>query len=140
MQTKTKFKDKEWKLGVGPVFLVGQNPGKQRKGEQTGRVWEGNRSSDLLLQACLGKENLYFTNICNHQEICDKLLQEKMELRQKIIDYEPRLVICLGNFAYEHLTSLNLNVETIGIQHPSYIARFNKDKEAYVKQIRELIG
>lgn len=140
-ETEVRFKDKLIGDGNGPVtILVGQNPGRQRKSQQTYVVWEGNRSSDLLLEAISGAQNLYLTNVCNYQQMTDgKILEGLEHIRELVEDLEPRRVICFGQFAYSNVMSLGMNVEVVKLPHPSWIVRFNKDRNLWSETLRSYL-
>lgn len=137
-QTEVKFQTKKINVTGGPILVVGQNPGKQRSNEQTFTVWEGNRSADLLLEALDGTQNLFFTNVCNYQVMDEgKILEGLEELREIIEDYEPSKVLCFGDFAYKKVKSLKQNVVVVKMLHPSFIVRFQKDRQEYIQAVRK---
>lgn len=141
MSSAKRFKEKSFFLGKHPVLIVGQNPGRQRKGEQTEVVWEGNRSSDLLLDVLKDQQNIYFTNVCNYQEMTPERISEgQYDLKVLIEQLEPRLIICLGAFAHLGVVALNTDVPVRKFLHPSFIARFNKDRNEYKRKILEVIN
>lgn len=135
----TKFLPK-W-LGqkrLGSVMIVGQNPGKQRNGEQTGVVWEGNRSADFLLACLDGISGVFLTNACNYQDpSAEDLLEGSEDLRSAIEVWQPKRVICLGEIAYAAVDALEI-VPPSQISvffHPSFVVRFNKDKDGYKESL-----
>lgn len=122
-----------------PVFLVGINPGRQRKSQQTHRVWEGNRSGDLIQEAIKGFDNLFLTNVTNYQdaELNDYRYGTGVtDLMKSIIKLQPRRIICLGVVPYLEVKKLQPNCEIIKLYHPSYIARFQRDRETYITELR----
>lgn len=127
-----KFKNKSIGVIKNPVLIVGQNPGKQRKNEQTFTVWEGNKSSDLLNYVIENQTNVYLTNVCNYQEMTPQRIEDGInDLRALIDELQPVKVICLGAFAHLAVCTLKLNYDVKRLLHPSYIVRFQKDREAY---------
>lgn len=139
-QKEVEFDD--WRVGKGlnPVFIVGQNPGTQRKGQQTNTVWFGNRSADLLWDVIDGLEPIYLTNVCNYQRMTRKRVQSGIKcLRDKIKQEQPRKIIALGEFAQAGVLAAKPDCPVVSYPHPSYIARFNRDKRAYREAIRKEI-
>lgn len=136
-----KFKDVLVNVTARPVFIVGQNPGRQRKDQQTHRVWEGNRSGDYLMDIIERFElsNVFLTNACNYQQWTDEHLAEGIDdLELNIQKYQPRRIICLGKKASDAINFIMMrdNVliqhqDIIELPHPSFILRFNKDKTLY---------
>lgn len=125
-----------------PVFIVGQCPGKQRKDEQTRVVWSGNRSGKFISEILQGKTNIYLTNILNYHvdgAISDELVVKGIsELQHDIEKLNPRKIICLGNFAGDTIKNklpLKIYIPIVILNHPSYILRFNKDKNAYTRKL-----
>lgn len=140
MQNQIKFEDKQIKVSENPVFIVGQNPGRQRKDAVTSIVWEGNRSSDFLMECIDGLENIYLTNVCNYQQMTDDLIVEGTTALRAKIDYlQPRRIITLGEFASFHMAHIDPSAPITHFFHPSFIVRFNKDREEYKEQIRKAI-
>ena len=140
-----KFQDKQINVTTKPVMLVGQNPGKARTGPDTGIVWESNRSADLLNEIVEGISNLYLTNLVNYQIINPAVIEEGLEdLTQTIKTYSPSKIICLGGLSYRYVTKLvndlGLDIPVFGLRHPSFIVRFNKDRDAYANELLELIS
>lgn len=122
-----------------PVFIVGINPGRQRKSQQTYRVWEGNRSGDLVMEAIDGYDNLFLTNVCNYQdaELNEEKYEEGLEdLLKNIIELKPKRIICLGAMPHLAVRILSPPCEVVKLMHPSFIVRFNKDRKAYIKKLR----
>lgn len=126
-----------------PIMIVGQNPGHFRDGSTTGVAWDGNRSARLLDNVIEGIDNLVLTNVCNHPIMSEENMVEGVnELRDDIIKYKPRKLICLGDISNKWVRMLFGDSKVLKIynfQHPSYIARFNKDVEVYKAKIREAI-
>lgn len=131
-----------------PVLIVGQNPGRQRAGEKTHIVWEGNRSADFLMWCLQDETNIYLTNICNYQEMTPERIEEgKTDLRVLIEQLEPKRIICLGGYSYDVVSRMYrdlllwpvgiMNIH--GLNHPSWIVRFNRDREEYKKELVDLI-
>lgn len=130
----------------GAVMIVGQNPGKQRPGEQSEIVWEGNKSADFLRDVISGFDNLILTNICNYQEVNHDRLQEGIkDIRHLVNEWHPKKIICLGVMAHEHISDMfyrekkSTPVIIEAYPHPSYILRFNKDQKKYRNEIRKAI-
>lgn len=125
-----------------PVFIVGQCPGKQRKKDKNCEVFYGNRTGDFIRDILKDKTNIYLTNVFNYyvdkidKEIIDKGLKE---LLNDVLTYNPQKIICLGNFSFDCISKVVKNREVFRLVHPSFILRFNKDKEKYKKQLLELI-
>lgn len=123
-----------------PVLIVGQNPGRQRIGQQTGIVWEGNRSADLLKWVIGTKTNIYLTNVCNYREMTPKNVEEGLyDLKVLIDDLQPKKIICLGGYAYLKVKKLGFDIPIQKLPHPSFITRFNKDREFYKKCFQQAI-
>lgn len=140
MVNPIKFSDKQLGTMYNPVFIVGQNPGRQRKGQESHIVWEGNRSSDFLTWCIEGLDNIYLTNVCNYQQMTDDLIKQgAVELRAKIDYLAPKRIITLGEFASFHVAEIDPDVPISHFFHPSFIVRFNKDREEYKEQIRKAI-
>jgi uracil-DNA glycosylase family 4 len=141
MTKDVRFKERtKGKIGDNPVLIVGQNPGRQRRGEQTNIVWEGNRSSDLLQWVIAGQDNIYLTNVCNYQEMTPERIEEGVyDLSVLISTLKPRVIICLGAFAHLAVAQLEMKYPIRKFLHPSYIARFNKDRDEYKRKILEAI-
>lgn len=125
-----------------PTVFVGQNPGKTRKGKYSEYVWDGDtRTSSLLREAVDGYTNVVLTNVCNYQVMSDEHLQEGLiDLQKMIEDLEPKKIVCLGGFARRHVLSLKPECKVVSISHPSYIVRFNRDKEQYINNIRSQLS
>lgn len=123
-----------------PVFLVGINPGHNRDGTHTGTVWEKNRSAVLLNEAIEGLTNLYLTNVCNYTTLTDEHLREGLsDLKNDISVYKPSQIICFGKEAFDHVLKLEPDSRIIRIYHPSYIIRFNKDREAWKRLLQFIV-
>jgi uracil-DNA glycosylase family 4 len=136
------------KLGTikpGGIMIVGMCPGRQRKGEQTHVVFEGNRTGDFIQSIIKDLDNVYMTNVFNffidEPPLMEVIETGKEVLRNDINQIKPSLILCLGNFAYKHTKSLfNPGEYQIKkITHPSYILRFNKDTETYKNKFLEMI-
>jgi uracil-DNA glycosylase len=136
---EVKFNDIKFKVDKNPILIIGQNPGRQRLNEQTFNVWEGNRSSDFLKKCLRSEINYILTNVCNYQLITDERIQEGINDIVSLVDlYKPCKIICLGNFSYQHVKKvLNNDIEITKFNHPSYIVRFNKNKETYERKLHE---
>lgn len=133
-----KFEDKPISIFRRPVIVVGQNPGRQRKGQETGVVWEGNRSADFLMDVIERYElsNLYLTNICNYQDMTtDRLLEGVLDFIDTCVKLQPRKVVALGKIAYDTLSVGKPPLPVQYVPHPSFILRFNKDRQAYTRQL-----
>lgn len=148
-QAQIKFRDKSIGTIDHPVLIVGQNPGRQRTGEKTHVVWEGNRSADLLEWVLKSQTNIYLTNICNYQDITSGRLEEgKYDLQVLVMQLEPSKIICLGQYSYDIVSEMykQLLLWPVGITnirklpHPSWIARFNKDRLAYKKLFIDILN
>jgi len=132
-----------------PTLIVGQNPGHNRDGTHTGTVWEKNRSARLLHEAIDGRDNIILTNICNYTEITPERLSEGMfDISKLIRKYKPENIICLGEYAFRHIEAMcagrmirpsGYSIAIYKLHHPSYIARFNKDKDEWINKVREIL-
>lgn len=126
-----------------PVFIVGLGPGLQRKGSKTHLAWEGNRSGDLVQEAIKGLSNIYLTNVMNYYvkgEISADVISKGVEqLRKDIEKYKPAKIICMGDFAFNHVRIINPSGEVIKFKHPSYLIRFQKPKKLYIKELKAVI-
>ena len=129
-------KFKTWSTeGDKSVFVVGLCPGKQRKGNLTKRVWEGNRSGDFVKAIVANMKNLHMTNVFNYY-VKGKLTKEMFdtgfeELKLEIQQYQPKKIICLGALPYKYVKSL-LHPNVVQLKHPSYVLRFNAAKGAWL--------
>lgn len=137
-EAQVKFEIKRVGIKEHPVLIIGQNPGRQRQGEQTNIVWEGNRSSDLLRWVLSGHTNYILTNVCNYREITpDRVLEGLEDINALIRKYRPYKIICLGGYSHVAISNLDdvdyYEIQVIKLPHPSWIARFNKDREKYKK-------
>jgi uracil-DNA glycosylase len=130
------------------IIIVGQNPGHNRDGTNTGTVWEKNRSARLLWSAIGESQNIILTNICNYTDMDEEKIHEGLtDLKDLMNEYKPAKVIVLGDFAYKWLkfslySSAYKPEETVSVfklHHPSYIARFNKGSEEWKKKVRRLL-
>lgn len=136
-----KYKTKNTGITANPIFIVGMCPGKQRKKNQTRIVWEGNRSGDLMTRIIRGKKNLFLTNAFNYYvdgDVPENIIDEgKFDLLEDIYRYNPRKVLCFGEVARKTIKELDVVKCPIKLfKHPSYILRFNLDKEKYIKEVR----
>jgi len=126
-----------------PVFIVGLGPGLQRKGEKTHLAWEGNRSADLVQEAIKGLDNIYLTNVMNYYvkgEITAEIISKGVDkLRRDINKLKPSKIICMGDFAFNHIRIINPPGEVIKFKHPSYLIRFQKPKDPYIKELKAAI-
>lgn len=119
----------------GTVLIVGQNPGRQRRNERTQVVWEGNRSADLVNWILDGQRNVYLTNVCNYQKMTPERIEEGVhDLSVLIITLQPSVIVCLGAFAHLAVAQLEMSYPVRKLLHPSYIVRFNKDREEYKRR------
>lgn len=141
-----KFEVKMIGVDTEPVMIIGQNPGRQRKGAETGIVWEGNRSGDFISDIIKDHEleNVILTNVCNYREMTDEGVEEGfMDICRLGEKYNVKKVICLGMVAWGVMTLEGgaENVEVVSLPHPSYILRFNKDREAYIDRlVKEILS
>lgn len=137
-----EFKDKFTSPRRNQVMIVGQNPGRQRMKEKTGIVWEGNQSADLIIEAIRGLEDdVYLTNVVNYQEMDSKRIREGIfHLKRKINRLKPRKIIALGAFSHVAVMSIGSEVPVRKMLHPSFVVRFKKDKQEYIKELREHIN
>ena len=123
-------------LSPHPVMIIGQNPGRQRKAHQTGVVWEGNRSGDFITEVCedYGLDNVILTNVCNYQEMTAERIEEGLnDIVNMTMMFQVRKFVCLGDFAYNHLKTIG--VDPIKLEHPSFILRFNRNREEYINRL-----
>jgi len=122
-----------------PTIIVGMNPGKTRNGKYSPYVWDGDTpTSNLLREAVESYTNIVLTNVCNYQTLTDENMRQGIEdLKQMIDDLEPKKIICLGSYAHDGINKINPICEVVKLNHPSYIVRFNKDKQEYINKIRE---
>lgn len=137
--TEDKYLPLSIEVEERPVIFVGQNPGKTRKGKYSEYVWDGDtRTSNLLREAVEGYTNIVLTNVCNYQLMSTENVDEGMEdLKKMLDDLEPRKVIALGSYAYLALQVLKLDFPVKRLNHPSFIVRFNRDREEYITKIRK---
>jgi uracil-DNA glycosylase len=137
------------KIGNPKVFIVGMSPNTQRKTQKTRKVWEGNRSGDLMQKAIQGLTDLYLTNISNvysTEELTPEMIASGLDnLANDIIKYEPVKILLFGEFAqkkfkkfFKTREEIN-NAEVISLLHPSYIVRFNKDQKRWIDDVRSKI-
>lgn len=131
-----------------PTLIIGQSPGNQRKNTFDGVCWHGNKSADLLNEAIDGYSNIILTNICQYREINETNLLEGMnDIIRLIITFKPKTVLCLGNYAWENAEKIRTNGGEIyqryakfdKLDHPSYIVRFNKDRQQWINNLRSFL-
>lgn len=148
-----KFKPKEIYLSKNKgsaTMIVGQCPGHQRKKEHDLFVLSGNRIGDLLAEGIGAKINIYMTNVFNdyYPEIKDGKYPEavvkegKEQLIRDINRVQPKKIICLGTYALKHATECVKKCKVkrptvVMIPHPSYIIRFNKDRNKWKQQLQK---
>jgi hypothetical protein len=149
--TKDKYLPLLIKVKKNPTIIVGQNPGKTREGKYSPYVWDGDtRTSNLLREAVKGHGNLILTNICNYQKIdLDTRIEGWQDFIEMFNQYQPKKIICLGEYAFRDIEMLattkrirasgNSGTAIYKLQHPSYIVRFNKDREEYIKEKRGIL-
>jgi uracil-DNA glycosylase len=119
-------------------------PGKQRRRDRNHEVFHGNRTGDLVEEVVGDYGNVFLTNVFNywtHGKIKKEIILLGMkELKEDIKFFEPQKIICLGNFAFDKVCSIEgLKMTIIKLPHPSYILRFNKDIENYKERLKEAI-
>lgn len=133
-------------LGLGNfnsnIMFVGERPGFQPT--KTGIVFEGNRSGNLFLKVLselnLTFNHVYITNIvkcqCEDNKTPDfnDIINCIKYLKKEISIIKPKLIVCVGFIAYNHLDNLYNNM--VRIYHPSYILRVNYNLESYVNDIK----
>lgn len=121
-------------------MIVGQNPGRQREGQQNCQVFHGNRTGDLVEEAIEGLTNIILTNACNYQLPHEQGMDYEgwAELRYLIQKHEPRKVICLGEVAYNVVLRQRIKgLKIVKMVHPSWVNRFNHgDRKPFIKQLR----
>lgn len=135
-----------------PVFIVGQCPGRQRKNDTVDYVFHGNRTGDFIeeiIDEIDSPQRIFLTNVTNYQidiktERHLKFYIEKglAELIGHAEHFKPRRIIALGDFAYNKiidLTSLSYFIPVRKLQHPSFILRFNKSRDMYKTNLKQLI-
>lgn len=148
-----KFKPREIGLSktkFTATMIVGICPGHQRKKDQNLFVLSGNRIGDLVDEAIKNHNNIYMTNIFNdyYPEIKDKKYPEtavnegKNQLVKNINRIQPKKIICLGTYALKHATECVKKCKVkrpsiCMILHPSYIIRFNKDRNKWKQQLQK---
>ena len=145
---KIKYETRTINITNNPTFIVGQCPGKTTKKaliKQNNKyqVFSGNQTGTLVNEIIKNNKNLYLTNIFNYytneaitQEIINQGLQE---LQEDIYKYQPATIICLGKFAEKHVKTLQTTAQVYVITHPSYVLRFQMNKEEYTKNFRALL-
>jgi hypothetical protein len=142
------FKTKQLGKLDRPVFIVGMWPNRQHKDQETGVVWEGNRSGNFMMRIINGRSNIFLTNIVNmfvDYPSDQELLKGKKNLIRDIIKYKPRLILGFGAWTCKQLDNMRISVPIIEFSHPAAIIRFTKRsegtkrKEEYCHDIREAI-
>lgn len=137
---KTKVEPRCIHVKGFPTIIVGQNPGHFKDGSTTGIAWEKNRSAKLLEEIIEYRQNLILTNICNYPDMTDEHLDEGGEELMLLIEKaRPTKVIALGVLAQAFLDAQQLNCRLYKLPHPSYILRFNKNKEEYINEFRRVL-
>ena len=143
VQEAEKFSPVEIEITQNPVFIVGQCPGKQTKKRKTLKVWEGNRSGDLMQKIIKDFKNLYLTNAFNYYvkgKVTPEIIDTgESELVDAITTHKPKVIICFGDFAYKKVIDLT-PIKAIKLVHPGYILRFNMDQSNYLKNCRKTIS
>jgi hypothetical protein len=145
--TMQKTRPREINISLEPTFIIGQCPGRYIKQQTTFYDWDDmGRSGSFLNKIIKDIDNLYLTNIYHYpiskpsQKI---ILEGVMELAYDFIKYEPSKIVCLGNFAYDVMKKYFISDSIVDIvfkvEHPSYILRFNKDKDKYKRNLRQII-
>lgn len=126
-------------LEPGCTFIVGQNPGNIQVNNGENVVWRGNRSGNFIDYATSDIKNLYFTNICNYQEVNKERVEEGLkDLEEAIRAHKPRKIVCLGLYAAEHIRRLHHSgIELVIFHHPSFVLRFNRGVEQYRDKLRK---
>lgn len=125
-----------------PIIIVGQNPGHNYDGTHTGVAWERNKSAKLLWEAIDDRQNLILTNICNYTVITiPRLAEGVLDLYHLIKIDNPSKIVCLGNIAYTEVKKMQVQnmPKVFHFHHPSYIIRFNKGRNSWIKDIRKAI-
>jgi uracil-DNA glycosylase len=145
-----KMKPRFIDVTANPIMIVGERPGKQRKKSKVDYVFHGNRTGDFIEKAISGHTNLILTNGINLYSKADitndRLYQHKgqKELMKLINDYNPKKIICLGNFAelqiYKIYGAAKLPFELIKLAHPSYVLRFNIEVAEYAKKLKKALS
>ena len=139
VKTEVKFQPYGTELAQGSItVVVGQNPGRQRNGEQNNVAWCGNRSGDLMMEVAARIPNLYLTNVCNYQEMNNDRIQEGLrDIRNFLLMNRVDKIVCLGLFAYENIKSIDTgNIPVKVFHHPSFVLRFNKNPEQYKRRLK----
>ena len=129
-----------------PTFVVGINPARPLKGNPH-LAWTGPRGASLVQRAAKGKNNVYFTNTFNwyvHNSVSSETKMRYryrgyLELLEDVERLNPNKIICLGFDAFYTVRFFFYDRKIIHLQHPSYVYRFTKDHDAYVKKLRRLL-
>ncbi len=133
-----KFEKKRIRVSSKPIMIIGVKPGKQRMGERTYKVWEGNRSGDFINNIVKDLKNILLTNVCNYKDPTPpKRTLGIYELISDIKINKPRKIICLGKHPFNIVKQYKLDekFKTVKLLHPSYVLRFNKDVKNYRKKL-----
>lgn len=69
----------------------------------------------------------------------DRIVEGAVALRAKIDYLQPEKIITLGEFASFTVGEIGPEAPVIHFFHPSFMVRFNKDKEEYKQQLRKAI-
>lgn len=141
------IKYKTRKIGNGTVFLIGWCPGKQRKKDNNFEVFHGNRTGDFIEKMIADCKSVYLTNVFNYyvDEITDEMYDQGLkELKEDILALKPYKCILLGRVASLRVRKLcsemNLKVSLTDLEHPSYVLRFNKDKDIYTTKLKKVLN
>lgn len=133
-----------------PIIIVGEKMGKQRLGESTYAL-EGNRTGDFVHEAIGKRTNIILTNIVNYYY--EGNFDRSRYVREGLIDLiwlfgktNPSKIICLGNIAFEYVSSIDQfipdgMIEIVSFPHPSWINRFqSSNRHNYLKQLSDAIS
>lgn len=134
-----KFKDRYIEVTERPCLIIGERPGKQRKNDQNGEVFHGNRSGDFIEKVIEGKTNIVLTNVQQVYYPGSLRLKGKehsdgiVSLYNLISRVNPKLIICLGQYASQSLEMMPFqrDCKVISLPHPSWTLRFNKSQKPY---------
>jgi uracil-DNA glycosylase len=124
---------------LAPVMIVGLCPGRQRKKDQNFLVFHGNRTGDLVEEIIKDQDNIILTNTSNWIKQ-DQHKLSAHEGAKDLIDivsrFKPRKIICLGTYAFNFVNDRGFTVPIVHLPHPSWVLRFNKDKNNYIKKFK----